>query len=368
MAHLSKINGQHRLRYRITFPDGTYTDRSRRYRTRQLAQGRWPVAHELEEKTRYQRYTSRDIERWRRERLINKKDIQKLGFFADIKTLGQAIEEYEHSWDISAKEAASREARLKNILAILGDTYLKNLRYGDGLRFRTELKARGYKVATIQKYVQDLKRCFNLQVANQAIEFNPFASLGAGRIPQKERITHKALTDAEVGEVVIRAEGSPVLGSWLKIFLLMFFGCGVRRKEALTARWEKVNWDERSLVVMGKTGKERKVGLGQRLFYELLLRKKEEGSIFPRFYPDSVSKAIQKHLKACGHKMRLHDTRHTYVTLIQQKAGVQPIDAMQRTGHQDMRMLSLYSHGKFGKIYEDEFGFMKVNEGQESEA
>jgi len=40
---------------------------------------------------------------------------------------------------------------------------------------------------------------------------------------------------------------------------------------------------------------------------------------------------------------------------------------MARTGHQDMRMLSHYSHGKFGKIFEDEFGFMKVLEGKDAE-
>ncbi len=47
--------------------------------------------------------------------------------------------------------------------------------------------------------------------------------------------------------------------------------------------------------------------------------------------------------------MRLHDTRHTYVTLLQEKK-VSPIDAMGRTGHSDMQMLSHYSHPKSTKI------------------
>jgi len=54
----------------------------------------------------------------------------------------------------------------------------------------------------------------------------------------------------------------------------------------LNARWETIDWDERSLkLTKTKTGKARKVGLGQRLYYELLLRKKEEGFILPRFVP-----------------------------------------------------------------------------------
>ena len=39
--------------------------------------------------------------------------------------------------------------------------------------------------------------------------------------------------------------------------------------------------------------------------------------------------------------------------------NVRPIDAMGRTGHSDMRMLSHYSHPKTGKIHEDQFEFMQ---------
>ena len=43
-------------------------------------------------------------------------------------------------------------------------------------------------------------------------------------------------------------------------------------------------------------------------------------------------------------------------------------DAMQRTGHGDLRMLSHYSHGRFSEIFEDRFSFMQVPEGEGSEA
>jgi len=370
MAHLSKVTDNHRLRYRITFPDRSYVDRSRRYKTRRDAKAQWPKAAELEERTKHGTYNHRHIEQWRRQGFLNATDTQRLGFNPEFKSLILALEEYRASWEVSPKEATSREGRLNRIASILGgELPLKNLRYADGLRLKKELKALGYKTATIQKCIQDLKRCFNLQLANQTIEFNPFATLKGGRISQKEKIRHVTLTDEQVGEVMARAEGSPALGGWLKVFLLVFFGCGIRRGEALNARWENVDWDERSLLLTKtKTGIHRKVALGQRLYYELLVRKKEKGLIFPSFHPDTVSKTIKRHLQKCGIKMRLHDTRHTYTTLFQGIEGVKPIDAMARTGHKDMRMLSLYTHGKFGKIFEDEFSFMKVNEGQESEA
>ncbi len=71
-----------------------------------------------------------------------------------------------------------------------------------------------------------------------------------------------------------------------------------------------------------------------------------------------VSRAIIAHFHSCGVDMRLHDARHTYTTLLQEK-DVSPIDAMGRTGHADMRMLSHYSHPKLGIIHEDQFEFMQ---------
>lgn len=372
MAHLSIKKGKSRLRYRIIFPDRTYVDRSRRYKTRQIARGQWPKVAELEEKTKHGVYAHRDIQEWRQRGFLNVQDARRLGFAHSIKNLGQAIEEYRASWEVSPREVQSRASRLLHISEILGpDIPLKNIRHADGLRLKNELKSRGYKVATIQKHVQDLKRLMSLQVANQAIEFNPFADLKGGRIPQSEKIKYVTLTDKQVSEIIQRAEGSEALGGWLKAFLLMFFGSGLRRKEVMGIGWENIDWNERSLTVpasVAKTGKERKIGLGQRLFYDLLLKKKDEGPIFPRFHVDTVSKVIKRHFKACGIKMRLHDTRHTYTSLIQQTAGAKPIEAMARTGHKDMRMLSLYSHGKFGIIYEDRFEFMKMGEEKEGEA
>jgi len=151
----------------------------------------------------------------------------------------------------------------------------------------------------------------------------------------------------------------------------MFFGLGIRRKEAMASRWEMINWQERSITLpaeITKTGKPRKIGLGTRLYMELKRRHKAAptGSndvpkpefILPRFAPWSISRAIKKHLQDCGIKARLHDARHTYTTMLQD-LGVAPHRAMERTGHADMKMLSHYSHANFDEVYEDEFGFMK---------
>jgi integrase len=63
-------------------------------------------------------------------------------------------------------------------------------------------------------------------------------------------------------------------------FHLMFFDLGIRRKEAMEVRWKHINWKEHSITPpaeITKTGKERKIGLGARLYRELLTHKKKGG-------------------------------------------------------------------------------------------
>lgn len=84
MAHLSKVNGQGRLRYRVTFPHG-WADRSRRYKIVREGQRKLSIAHQLEYKTREGHYKPMDIEEWRVSRLINNKDTQLLAASIGLK-------------------------------------------------------------------------------------------------------------------------------------------------------------------------------------------------------------------------------------------------------------------------------------------
>lgn len=232
-------------------------------------------------------------------------------------------------------------------------------------------RATGRKVTYIRKHVRDLKSAFNHQLAIRYLPYNAFATLSAGRVPPEEKIKHTILTDDQIRKVLNRADKKdrqdrPWLQGTLTLHLLMFFGLGIRRKEALLARWAMIDWDVRSITLpaeITKTKKERTIGLGGRLYDALLNRQssidnRQSDYILPGLHPETVSKAIRTLFRECGIRARLHDTRHTYTTMLQD-VGVPPHRAMGRTGHADMRMLSHYSHGNFEEVYEDRFGFMK---------
>lgn len=151
--------------------------------------------------------------------------------------------------------------------------------YGHGELLKTKLREREVKVVTIRKYLQDLKPCFRHQVRLQILAYNPFAELSAGWVPAAERPKQTRLNNSQVVSVLEKATerlqketGWPVLHGWILVFLLMLFGTGLRRKEAMLARWEHIDWVNRFLVVPAenaKNGDEKRIGLGRRLFNEL---------------------------------------------------------------------------------------------------
>jgi len=369
MASITKINKKFRVRYRLYFPDGTFKDRSRQFDKMGPAREVKALADILEAKTRLQDYRGEDIDGWWREKLINNKDKELLQIFPDgRKTVQQAADEYRKTWNLSIKEEHARESRLSHIIEYLGEnTPINKLRHSDGEYFKIFLRDRGYKAVSINKHLQDLKRMFTLQVAERSIDFHPFSAVKGMKIPQQEKIEYVIPTEKEIALILRKAEENdksqrPLLGGHLTFFLLLFFGCGLRLSEAMAARIENIDWRRRGLLLTEtKTDKPRMVGLGQKLYKRLLPMKGQEGFILPRFRTDSVSKATMKHFRRCGIKMRLHDARHTYTTLLQEK-NVSPIDAMGRTGHADMKMLSHYSHPKLGDIHEDLFEFMQDDE------
>ena len=376
-ANITKQGAKWRVRWRLYLPDGRWLDKRQFAVDKSQAREIKALADLIEIKTMHQEITAADLEHWRRHRLVSRKDAERLNAYQDArKTLAQAAEEYKQSnscHDCCKEEAEARKVRINRVVEILGpEKSVSEIRHSDGERIKTVLRdgwaGKTYKAVTINKHLQDIKRMFTLQMAEGVIEHNPFGVLKGVKIPKAEIISHTVLSYEEIAAVLAQAEisdqrqepGNPAsLGGNLTLFLLMFFGCGMRRKEAMAARMENINWQSRSLLLdVTKNDKDRSVGLGERLYLLLLKRKGEIGYILPRFCINSVSRAISRHFRKCGFKMRLHDTRHTFTTRLLD-LGVYRHHAMDRTGHLDSRMLDHYTHPEFGEVYEDQFPFMR---------
>lgn len=379
MASIKKIGDQYRVRYFLHLPGGRKVDRSRRVDKKGRAVEVRALAENLEYKTSRGNYSRADLALWEVEGLVTRAEARQLiGHDHTGKTLAEAIDDFRRTWgEVTSGECLAREGRIKKLVEILGEhTPISTITYLDGERVKTTLRENSYKrhpnadqaqklkATTINKHLQDLKRIFKIQLAMQTIQHFPFTILEGVKIPRAEKISHVALSEEQIAAVITKAEeqdrtANPPLGGHLTLFLLLFFGCGLRRSEALAAKLENINWQSRELLLTEtKTDQERTVGLGQRLFDLLLPRKGTTGHILPRFHKDTVTRSIMRHFQLCGLEMRLHDTRHTYVTRLLD-LGVSKRLAMPRTGHKDERMLDHYDHPEAAEIYEDNFDFMR---------
>lgn len=385
MAFLTKSKDRWRVRFNITFPSGAIKERQRLFKKKGQATTVKILADSLEQKTRRQQYNQADVELWTIEGVIRKPDAAILtGYEQHHKTLAQAADEYRATWhNLSSGEEMTREGRVARLVEILGpETPVQAITYLDGERLKKTLatmtvrrnkytkKTQKLKAATINKHLQDLKRMFKIQLATRCIDHYPFTITNGLKIPKAEKIKQTTISDEQIAAVIEAAEEKdrgthPPLAGQLALTLLLFFGCGLRRKEALAARFDNIDWQARTLTLTDtKNDEDRIVGLGPRLIDKLAARNEKSGFILPRYHAATITRAIMRHLKSCGFDMRLHDARHTFTTRLLD-LGVGTRAAMKRTGHKSEAMLKHYDHGDASpEIFEDGFGFLQAQTGQ----
>jgi len=366
-----------RLTYKICFPDSGTIFRYRTYEKKILAKHKKTVADELETATINRRYTAEQIIYWKNHGLITHDDSLRLGAItAHDKTLEQAINDYVESWDISQQEAKSRQSRLKNIVAIWGgESYLTSLNHQDGIKLRNALLTKGLSKTSVNKHIQEIKRIFDLALANNIVQANAMARVQPAKIALTDKFVPSALNSTEVEKLLIMArindqkptrkiQGERIfLGGRLELFLLFYFGCGMRRTEALKMDWNMLDMEKRIINLPGeitKNSKPRTMGIGRRLFQELEKIEDKTGPVLPQYHPDTITAQVRAFFDQCGISIRLHDARHTFSTILQE-VGASKEATRDRLGHSDIKMTAHYTHlenqDEF-EVLEDDLPFM----------
>ena len=158
----------------------------------------------------------------------------------------------------------------------------------------------------------------------------------------KEKKSHP-LTIAEQKEFLERLESSRY--KWLMLFYLH---TGVRRAEALTLKWEDIDYDSRLIRINGtKTDDSyRHILLTEPLIEILAERKKQakkEGVKSEYVFPCSLSMVSRAFKKLCPNH-HLHELRHTFVTRCAE-CGVNMSVCQQLVGHSTADMtINVYMH------------------------
>ena len=190
------------------------------------------------------------------------------------------------------------------------------------------------------------------------VSHNPAARIGKVREPRK--LIH-ALSDEQVSALLRQPDRSRFVGLRDLCFMLLLLDTGLRLSEALGLRVAELDLDAMSLKVLGKGGKERRVGLSPRLLAELkpYLRRRDAAVAAlgmpdaPWVFPNDVggrlcSKGMQKRLRHYGEQAGIkgvrvspHTLRHTYALNFVRNGG-DPFTLQKILGHSSLETTRRY--------------------------
>lgn len=269
-------------------------------------------------------------------------------------TVGELAERFRES----PRRRDSSEEQLGRYLAQIGafaewagaDVDLRAVDDVMAERYAKEL-GKNRSGSSYNKHLNALTAAWKAVGPSVGVRGNPWADL-----PRKRLETHvrRALTEAEVGEVLKVAEGE------IRGLILIGLHTGLRMGDACRLKWDAFKADGSVEVETGKTGAMVRLPAGR---LRMALGKKGKGLVLPevaRIYerdPARVSKLVMRAFERAGIKTRansgtwgrarpdasFHSLRHTFVTRAIE-AGVPSAIVRALVGHSTMAMTEHYTH------------------------
>jgi integrase len=205
----------------------------------------------------------------------------------------------------------------------------------------------GYASGTTNRVLVLLRYMFNLasKWGVPGAGKNPTAGLKTAPDACHERF----LTPQETQRLLsaLDADENQIAARAIKLLLLT----GARRNEVTQARWEQVNWDQRTLLVpLSKTGRPRSIRLNSAALEILRVTPRLEGNpfIFPspttgRPSPSLHFPWLRIRKRAGLLDVRLHDLRHSFASFLVNN-GVSLYVVQGLLGHLNARTTQRYAH------------------------
>ena len=261
--------------------------------------------------------------------------------FADF-----ALKEYLPYAQQHKRSVAADASKLRcHLLAYFGEHPLDAITVRDIQRYQAAIKT-SHCAATANRHLSLLSALFKRAVQWGYLTTNPCQGVQAFKENNRR---HRYLSDDEIQRLfqAMEAEPNRVIVAALKFLLLT----GVRREEALQARWSQVDLDQGWLFLpQTKSGTARHVVLNPAALAILKNQDRVVGNpyVFPGRLPGQClrnpTKGFRRLLAAAGiENLRLHDLRHSFASLAV-NAGATLYQVQQLLGHASAQTTQRYAH------------------------
>ncbi len=211
-------------------------------------------------------------------------------------------------------------------------------------KFRKSILVEGRSKLTCNRYLQLLKRMFNVAIEEGYAEENPVTKvkLYSEKDTQKERI----LSEAEEKKLL------EACSDHLKPIIAVALNTGMRRAEILNLQWSQVDFKARRIKVeRTKSGRVRYIPMNEPLLSELC-RLKSGGGQSPHVFTNPRTGKQYIDMKtsfkgACRRAniegLRFHDLRHTFASrLVEKGADIETVRNL--LGHHSITITQRYTH------------------------
>ncbi len=254
------------------------------------------------------------------------------------------VRSYKRSW-------SSDDSLVRNhLLPHLGGQAMGGLLALDAARVVESMRSRGYAVGTVNRVLVLLRHAFALALRwrIEGVAQNPLKELknlkGEGRL-------ERYLTPEQSARLLVAVRRCP--NALLAPIVAFLIYTGARKREALDARWQDIDWQRRLWSIpRTKSGKVRHVPLSAGALAVLRERQvvadpaQEYVFANPRTGLPFVTVFNGWHRARCVAglpQLRIHDLRHSFASFLV-NAGRSLYEVQELLGHSDIRTTSRYAH------------------------